>query len=102
LLNKETTLSNLGRREEAISYYDKVLAIEPGNMDALNNKGNALDNLGRYEEAIKYYDKAIEINPNLAIVREKRDLAYKQLENSAHSTGYGKPEKSRWKRLFGK
>jgi tetratricopeptide (TPR) repeat protein len=95
LLNKETTLSNLGRREEAISYYDKVLAIEPGNMDALNNKGNALDNLGRYEEAI-------EINPNLAIVREKRDLAYKQLENSAHSTGYGKPEKSRWKRLFGK
>jgi hypothetical protein len=41
------------------------------------------------------------INPNLAIIQEKRDFAYKQLE-PANSTGYEKAEKSRWKRLFGK
>jgi tetratricopeptide (TPR) repeat protein len=88
-------LDLLGRYEEAIGYYSRVLAIEPDNFGALNNIGWAFDRLGRY-------DKAIEINPNLAIIREKRDLAYKQLGNPANSTGYGKPEKSRWKRLFGK
>ena len=102
LIEKGIALDNLGRYEEAIGYYSRVLAIEPDNFGALNNIGWALDRLGRYEEAIKYYDKAIEINPNLAIIQEKRDFAYKQLENPANSTGYEKAEKSRWKRLFGK
>jgi tetratricopeptide (TPR) repeat protein len=36
-----------GRYEEAIEYFDRVLAIDPDHWDALNNKALALDRLGR-------------------------------------------------------
>jgi Flp pilus assembly protein TadD len=41
-----------------------VLAIEPNNVNALNNKGIALDKLGRHEEAIAYLNRALAIAPN--------------------------------------
>jgi tetratricopeptide (TPR) repeat protein len=42
-------------------YYDKVLAIDPNDLDTLSNKGIALDDLGQDEEAIGYYDKVLAI-----------------------------------------
>ena len=36
----------------SISYYDKALAINPNNVDVLNNKGIVLLKLGKYLEAI--------------------------------------------------
>jgi tetratricopeptide (TPR) repeat protein len=54
----------LERHQEAIAYYDKVLAIEPEYVDATYNKGLALYNLGRYEEAIASYDRVLTIEPN--------------------------------------
>ena len=50
--------------EESISYFDKILEIDPNHVGALNNKAVALDKLGKFEEAISLYDKLIEINPN--------------------------------------
>jgi tetratricopeptide (TPR) repeat protein len=64
LLNKGRELSNLGKHQEAISYFDKALAIDPNDVDALDNKGLAVANLGKYQEAISYYDKALAIEPN--------------------------------------
>jgi tetratricopeptide (TPR) repeat protein len=61
LINKGAALSKLGRPQEAIEVYDKALALDPSNKDALNNKGNALSALGRHQEAIEVYDKALEI-----------------------------------------
>jgi tetratricopeptide (TPR) repeat protein len=46
-LNGIHTLDSSGRYEEAVNYYDKVLAIEPYHMGALYNKGVALDSLGK-------------------------------------------------------
>ena len=40
------------------------MAINPHDVDALNNKGLALDDLGNYTGAVKYYDKALAIDPN--------------------------------------
>lgn len=37
------------RYNEAISYYDKALALEPNNTNTLYGKANALSNLNRYE-----------------------------------------------------
>ena len=52
-------LDELGQHEEAISYYDKALGIDPNNIYALYNKGLALDNLGRTRKLlvtmIKYW-----------------------------------------------
>ena len=68
LNDKATALYNQGKYAEAITYYDKALAIDPNDKEALNGKGDALyypanDTQG-YEKAIQYYDKALAINPN--------------------------------------
>lgn len=53
-----------GNPEEAISYFDKVLEIEPNHVDALNNIGAILITLGKHNEAISYFDRVLEIEPN--------------------------------------
>jgi tetratricopeptide (TPR) repeat protein len=60
LYNKAFSLSSLGHPDEAIAYYDKVLALEPGNTDAWNNKGVCLRKMGKLEEALACYEKAAE------------------------------------------
>ena len=62
LNNKGNALDSLGKYEEAISNYDKVLTINPSDSDGLYNKGITLHNLGKYVEAITYYDKALATN----------------------------------------
>ncbi|MGC1133032.1 MAG: tetratricopeptide repeat protein [Nitrososphaeraceae archaeon] len=47
------------RNDEAISYFDKALSLEPNDAKTLNGKGTALANLGNYDEAIEYYDEAL-------------------------------------------
>lgn len=61
-------LAELGKHNEAIDCYDKVLEIDPNSVYAWNGKANALNGLGEYTEAIKFYDKALEIDPNNALV----------------------------------
>jgi tetratricopeptide (TPR) repeat protein len=63
LNNRGKALDEQGRYEEAIRYYDKVLAIDPNNKFALNNKGADLYDLGRYEEALVYFDKRLALDP---------------------------------------
>ena len=70
--NKGLALYNLGKYEEAIEWYDKVLKIDPNDVNALNNKGLALNNLGKYQEAIEWYDKALEIDPNVCYCFEQQ------------------------------
>jgi tetratricopeptide (TPR) repeat protein len=52
---------NLERYEEAITSYDKALAIKPDFHEAWHNRGVALTGLERYEEAITSYNEAISI-----------------------------------------
>ncbi len=60
LYNKAYSLSSLGHLDEAVAYYDKVLALEPGNTDAWNNKGVCLRKLGKLDESLSCYDRATE------------------------------------------
>ena len=60
------SLFSLGKYEEAIVCYGKVIEIDPDNAYAYNNKGTSLGKLGKDEEAIKCYGKAIEIDPDYA------------------------------------
>jgi tetratricopeptide (TPR) repeat protein len=50
-------LYSLGKYNEAIEYYDKLLAIERNDAAVLNHKGIALADSGKYSEAIIYFDK---------------------------------------------
>lgn len=53
-----------GMYQEAVGYLDRVLAIEPDNVDALLKKGEALSYLGRYEEELQNYDRVLAIEPD--------------------------------------
>ena len=53
-----------GNSEEAISYFEKVLQIEPNHVDALNNIGAILITLDKHEEAIPFFDQVLAIEPN--------------------------------------
>ncbi|KAM3130098.1 hypothetical protein pb186bvf_017804 [Paramecium bursaria] len=53
----------LNQYQEAIGMYDKVLNIDPKNVDSYFNKGVALGGLNKFQEEIEMYDKAISIDP---------------------------------------
>ena len=55
---------NNGNFEDALSYLDKILEINPNHQATLTNKGGVLIELGKNEDAIKYLDRALEINPD--------------------------------------
>ena len=53
-----------GKIDEAISYFEKVLEIDPNHVDALSNIGGLVSTFGKYDEAFSYFDRALEIEPN--------------------------------------
>jgi len=50
--------------DEAISYFERVLEIDPNHVDALSNRGGLLSTIGKHDEAFSDLDKALEIEPN--------------------------------------
>ena len=52
-----------GDYNNALSFFDQALSIEPINADLWNLKGIALRSLGRYDEASDCYNKSLEIEP---------------------------------------
>lgn len=60
--NKANTLQNLGRYDEAIKEYNKVINnmdIKESKYVILNNKGYCLQRLGKLEEALETYNDSI-------------------------------------------
>jgi protein O-mannosyl-transferase len=58
-------LDRQGRIDEALPHYRKVLAIKPGDTDALNNLGCALAKRKQYAEAIPCFETALRLKPGL-------------------------------------
>jgi tetratricopeptide (TPR) repeat protein len=73
---KGSDFDNLHRYNDAINYYNKTLAIDSNNVDALNNIGIDLNNMHRYNESITYLDKVLSIDPknDLALINKASDL----------------------------
>jgi tetratricopeptide (TPR) repeat protein len=61
---------------------DKALAIDPHDVDALNNKGADLKELGNYTGAIKFFDKTLAIDPNNAFALTNKDAILHMLGNN--------------------
>ena len=64
LTENAVVLNSMGRFNDALSYLDQALSIDPNYVVALINKGISLDGLGRFDEEMMYYDKALSIDPN--------------------------------------
>ena len=52
-----------GKFQDALSYFEQSLLIEPDNPNLWNLKGVVLRSLGRYDEASECYNKSLEIDP---------------------------------------
>ncbi|MGI0021549.1 MAG: tetratricopeptide repeat protein [Nitrososphaeraceae archaeon] len=87
-LTRGSELFDAANYEEAITYYDKALSIDPSNLDALFSKGLSLDNLGRLDEAISYYDKVIEIDPTDIDALYNKGLALDNLGRPDEAISY--------------
>lgn len=79
LYNKANSLDSLGRHEEAILYYDKVLEIDPSHADALFNKSVVLDNLGHKRDAAQSYRQFLALVPDLAEYTELIEQARQRI-----------------------
>src|SRR5918912_2130576 len=64
ILNKKgLDLLSSASYNEAITYFDKILAINSSDATGLNNNAFTLYSLGKYNDAIGYYDKSLAIDP---------------------------------------
>lgn len=60
----------------AIQEYERVIELDPRNLEALNNLGVIYKDLGKYRESAEYFRKALSINPNSAKVHNNLGLIY--------------------------
>jgi tetratricopeptide (TPR) repeat protein len=66
LSNYATYLSNLGRLDESIKQFNKLLKVKPNLAEAHNNLGNVLKRVGRTQEALEHYRLVIKYKPKFA------------------------------------
>ena len=71
---------NLGNPKEALSYFTKVLNLEPTHKKALVKKGNVLGKIGKYSQAILLYDKALKKDSKDLLALLNKGLALHYLE----------------------
>lgn len=74
-----STLSDLGRTDEAIAAFRTALRIEPYSADARNDLGVALARAGRLSEAMPEFEEAARLNPDRADVHNNLGNGFVQL-----------------------
>lgn len=82
--DKATNYSNNGKYEEAIYYYNKVIALQNKYINLLGRDnsyyysyiGEDYKNLGKYEISIKNHQKALALSKNLSNIDDKNCLKF--------------------------
>jgi glycosyl transferase family 25 len=69
-----------GRLPEALAEYEKVLALDPGNLDALLNLGAVHFDLGKSADALAAFDRVLTIAPANFTALNMRGLALESLQ----------------------
>ncbi|MBM4272558.1 MAG: tetratricopeptide repeat protein, partial [Deltaproteobacteria bacterium] len=68
-----------GNYRQALSYYKKVLAIEPANFVILNNISSAFIHMGKYHDSIQYARKAVALKRDYVPALVNMGIAYSQM-----------------------
>lgn len=77
---KADMLDRLGKYEEAIKQYDRVISINDKSSSAHNNKAYIFNIMKKYSEALVCADKAIELDSNMAHAYKNKAEAFLGLE----------------------
>jgi len=80
LINKGSSLDQLGKREEALACYDDALKLDPKSARAWFNKGVSLFAASRPKDAIECYQQALKLDP-------KSEQAWSNLGVALKSSG---------------
>ena len=86
--NLANVLKELGEHQQAISYYEKAIQIQPNYADAHYNLGVVLQELGEHQQAISYYEKAIQIQPNYVKAHNNLGVILKELGEHQKAISY--------------
>jgi tetratricopeptide (TPR) repeat protein len=82
LSNKALSLDRLGFRGEALSLYDRALALDPDNEKTWLNKGVLLMRTGRSNDGMRCLDHALALNPSYAYAWANKGAEYAQAGKS--------------------
>jgi predicted O-linked N-acetylglucosamine transferase (SPINDLY family) len=88
LSNWGSSLSALGRNQEAFLQLQRALEVDLNNHDCWYNAGNVLCDLERYEEALIYYGQAIKLNPQYYQAHNNYGKALFDMGSYADSLAY--------------
>ena len=72
LLAEGITSFQSGNFHESISFFDKVLEIDPNHVDALNNRAQIMLTTEQYVRAILDYDRLLEMDPENTLLKQKQ------------------------------
>jgi tetratricopeptide (TPR) repeat protein len=77
LKNRSMDQSYLKQYNQAITYFNKILAIDPNSKLALTSIADTLAKQGDYNQALAYYDKALAVDPRdiTALISKGNTLA---------------------------
>jgi Flp pilus assembly protein TadD len=91
LYNQARDLYQKGKIDEAIALYRQALALNPANLEALNNLGLALDAQGKYDEAMADLTVADKLRPNDPITESNiGHVLYHEKEYEGAAAAYRK------------
>lgn len=74
--------------DEAIQYYDKVLAIDPNDVNPLNYKAQILDEMGKNEKVLSVIEKTDIDNPNNEYLQYTMSFLLANLEREDEAKTY--------------
>jgi tetratricopeptide (TPR) repeat protein len=75
LNNIASAMYDIKHYDEAISYYEKLLTLDPKDARSLFMAGMSFQKKGQKEKGQKICDKAIEMDPSLTKYRQKKDIS---------------------------
>jgi tetratricopeptide (TPR) repeat protein len=80
-----TFLSQYGRYNESLRYFDAALAIDRNFSEAWLAKGVAFHNMKQYDKAVSCYDNALAINPRDAGTWQVKGITLRDWGRSAEA-----------------
>ncbi len=79
---KALALSRLGRSPEAVSYFQKALQLDPGNIIIQRDLGIHYFELNRYQEALRIFESMIQTRPRDEVILYYLGRIYQQRQQT--------------------